>query len=154
MSETIRFFVGLPPKELRSNTRAFWGAKVRAKQAYSREVLAAVAAVTPWFVPAGHPAAIGGKPWQRARVVYTWRYCGVAPDQQNLGANLKALTDIICMAPDNGLQANNTTYLGLIEDDKGIVAEYQLKQVKHRGDQGVLIEITQTPGVPAAEVTE
>ena len=136
MSE-ITFFVPLPPPELRSNSRAHYRTKTAAKQVYSREVWT-------WFKLADQRLAIDAildLPWQRARVTYTWRYAGVAPDKQNLGANLKALTDILCMAPNNGLQANRTTYLGLVEDDKGVDPVYQLEHVKRRAAQGVSVKI-------------
>ena len=82
-----------------------------------------------------------GMPWKQARIVYEWRYCGNAPDEQNLGANLKALTDILCMAPNNGLQRNNTTYLGLVEDDKGLEPHYTMTRVAHRTDEGVYVTL-------------
>lgn len=135
MGEVIEFQVSLPPAALRSNSRAHWKTKYAAKQAYSGEALYTYEAVK------GAWMALLIKPWKQAKVTYTWRYCGVAPDRQNLGANLKALTDIICCAPNNGLQANHTTYLGLIEDDKGIDPHYALERVKRRVEQCVVIKI-------------
>lgn len=133
---SVTFCVGLPPKELRSNSRAFWAAKVKAKQAYSR-------AVWGWMVDAyGGDWTAYCRSWKRARVTYTWRYAGVAPDAGNLGPNLKALQDILCQAPDTGkLAVNNTTYLGLVEDDKGIEPVYKLEKVQRRAAEGVSIRI-------------
>ena len=137
--ETIQFRVPLPPSPLRSNSRAHWQTKMGAKQAYSRDVL------TAWghsHEPRPGCCDVEGAPWKAARVTYTWRYAGVAPDRQNLGANLKALTDILCCAPNTGkLATNHTTYLGLIEDDKGIDPEYRLEKVSRRAAEGVLVRI-------------
>lgn len=136
---SISFQVPLPPSTLRSNSRAHWRTKMGAKQGYSREVL--------WAWGHSHEPGPGccdveGAPWKAAHVTYTWRYAGVAPDKQNLGANLKALTDIICCAPSTGkLATNHTTYLGLIEDDRGIEPEYKLEKVARRSEEGVLVTI-------------
>ena len=138
MMDSITFFVPLPPPACRSNSRAFWAAKVKAKQAYSEAVYAAAVGTLSGRVGIALASAVA--PWQRARVTYTWRYCGVAPDLGNLGGNTKALQDILCMAPKT-MQANGTTYLGLIEDDKGITPVYELEKVKHKTDEGVLVTI-------------
>ncbi|MCR4338259.1 MAG: hypothetical protein NUW01_00070 [Gemmatimonadaceae bacterium] len=154
MSDTIAFLCPLPPPELHSNPKTWrtdrsgkkrrvpphWTEKVKAKQAYSERVY------VQWAVHSAIHAAethgeLFGVPWKRARIIYEWRYCGNAPDEQNLGANLKALTDILCMAPNNGLQTNNTTYLGLVEDDKGLEPEYRLTRVAHRTDEGVYVTL-------------
>lgn len=139
---TITFLVPLPPSVLRSNSRAYWRTKVAAKVTYSR-------AVWVWWIDAqGGDWATYYRdlPWKVAKVTYTWRYCGVAPDRQNLGANLKALTDILCCAPDTGLQANHTTYLGLVEDDKGIDPHYALERVMRRAQTGVTVRVERRGG--------
>ena len=141
MSGTIAFLVPLPPAALRSNTRRHWTEKVKAKQAYSKAVWAEylTQCADRRTRAAGH--VVRPATWKRARIVYEWRYCGNAPDEQNLGANLKALTDILCMAPNNGLQRNNTTYLGLVEDDKGLEPHYTMTRVAHRTDEGVYVTL-------------
>lgn len=138
--QTITFVVDLPPAALRSNSRAHRWAKVKAKQAYSemvweswRETDAALWRETGTY-------RMSDPAWKAARVTYEWRYCGVAPDLSNLGANTKALQDMLCMAPKTR-QTNGTTYLGLVEDDKGIEPVYRLKRVAHRVDEGVEIVI-------------
>lgn len=139
MRNVIEFTVPLPPAALRSNSRAFWGAKKAAKVKYSEAV------AEEWFgfdwCTRSTVEQRNSMPWKQARVTYTWRYCGVAPDRQNLGANLKALTDILCCAPNTGLQRNDTTYLGLVEDDKGVEPVYELERVKTRAETGVVIRI-------------
>ena len=149
MSGTIAFLVPLPPPELHSNPKTWrtdrsgkkrrvpphWTEKVKAKQAYSADVW------TAWQFRDRRSGPTAPPAWTRARIVYEWRYCGNAPDEQNLGANLKALTDILCMAPNNGLQRNNTTYLGLVEDDKGLEPHYTMKRVAHRTDEGVYVTL-------------
>ena len=136
----ITLMLPLPPPALRSNSRAFWAAKVKAKQAYSVEVWEAWLETDAALWRETGTYRMSDPAWKRARVTYTWRHCGVAPDLGNLGGNTKALQDILCMAPKT-MQANGTTYLGLIEDDKGITPEYRLKKVKHRAEQGVEIVI-------------
>ena len=138
--ETIAFTCPLPPSVLRSNSRAHWRTKMGAKQAYSRAVFGE------WSQQPYQFFARFGFPWKRAHVTYTWRYAGVAPDKQNLGANLKALTDIISCAPNTGkLSTNNTMYLGLVEDDKGVEPEYKLEKVARRAAEGVYVEIRRMP---------
>lgn len=135
----IEFEVPLPPKAIRSNSRYFWAAKVKAKREYSDAVYQAACENFYARVAMGLSSAVA--PWQRARVTYTWRYCGVAPDLANLGGNTKALQDFLCMAPNIGRRENGCTYLGLIEDDKGITPVYQLEKVAHRTDECVVIRI-------------
>lgn len=135
VGEVIEFMMPLPPPSLRSNSRAHWRTKVTAKQAYSRAVFV-------WYAeqPYQFFADRFGFPWKAARVTYTWRHAGVAPDLGNIGPNVKALQDILCMAPKTR-QANGTTYLGLIEDDKGIEPVYKLEKVARRAVEGILIQI-------------
>ena len=142
MSDVIEFRVPLPPAATRSNSRAFWAAKVKAKQAYSR-------AVWGWMLDAhggDWTTYYRSLPWKRAKVTFRWRYAGVAPDLGNLGANTKALQDIICMAPNTGKMAvNNTVYLGLVEDDKGIEPIFELEKVQRRAAEGVVVRIERLP---------
>ena len=133
--ERIAFTAPLPPSVIRSNNRAFWAAKVKAKQAYS---------VAVWFasrqVPHPHAGDLWRRlPWKRARVTFTWRACHL-PDQANVVPNCKALLDILCMAPKS-TQRNGTTYLGLIEDDRGVEAIGKVERVRHRADECVIVEI-------------
>jgi hypothetical protein len=141
MPSVIRFSVPLPPPPLRSNSRHHWGAKVRAKQDYSR-------AVWGWVMVNEHEQMTAffrdqDPPWKAAAVSYEWHYCGNAPDEGNLGQNLKALQDIICVAPDNGLQVNNTIYLGLVENDKHIAPSYSMVKEARRAAERVEVTVTQ-----------
>jgi len=126
---------------IRSNSRSHWARRVKAKQAYSaavyattlnRKVLSVEAAAT-----VGHD--FESTPWERARVTFTWRACHL-PDQANVVPNCKALLDILCMAPKS-MQRNDTTYLGLIEDDKGVEAIGKVERVRHRADECVIVEV-------------
>ena len=72
-------------------------------------------------------------------VTFTQRACNV-PDQANVHPNCKALLDILCCAPAT-LQKNNTTYLGLIENDRGVEAIGKVERVRHRADEGVLVRV-------------
>ena len=112
MTDTIRFTVPLPPTALRSNARAHWAAKKKAADEYSLAVFAAYVAA-----PDAKKMLLQ-KSWTKARVTYTWRYCGVAPDHSNLGGNTKYLQDIICRPPVNC--GTDRWYLGIIENDSGI----------------------------------
>ena len=133
-TQTIRFNVPLPPVWIRSNSRSHWARRVRAKQEYSQTVLMyAVDAEPAW------PAAVLNQRWARARVTFTWRACKL-PDQANVLPNCKALLDILCTAPKT-TQRNDTTYLGIIEDDKGVEAIGRVEKVARRADEGVLVTI-------------
>jgi len=125
----IRFEVPLPPVELRSNARSHWGRRVKAKQEYSE-------AVFDEFMAIGERMLTR---WKQAKVTFTWRACRL-PDQANVLGNCKALLDILCMAPKS-TQPNNTTYLGLIEDDKGVIAEGRVEKCAHRSEECIVIEI-------------
>ena len=153
MTETIRFVVPLPPVMIRSNSRSHWARRVKAKQEYSEAVLAALANQTAMQV-LGRPATLLGVamvmgivpegmerkgPWAKARVTFTWKACHL-PDQSNVLGNCKALLDILCMAPKTA-QTNNTTYLGLIEDDKGVIATGAVEKVSHRHEECVVVVI-------------
>lgn len=140
MSDRITFTVPLPPKAIRSNSRYFWAAKVKAKQAYSAAVWSSAASAGVWGYVS--PFNIHGVPWQRARVTFTWRAAGVLPDQANIAGNCKALLDIICCAPNTGkLTVNRTTYLGLIENDRNVELVCRVEKVAHRSDEAVVVEI-------------
>ena len=138
MSERIAFQVPLPSRELRSNNRSHWAAKVKAKQAYSLQVLMyAIDAEPPY------PEQILQRRWKRARVTFTWRACRL-PDQSNVLPNCKALLDILCTAPPEKpgtKHPNRTTYLGILEDDKHVEAVGKVERVRHRADEGVLVEV-------------
>jgi len=135
MAETIRFQVPLPPVWIRSNNRSHWTRRTGVKQAYSERVLECWRDVSQgrydrWSV---------GPSLAQARVTFTWRACHL-PDQANVLGNCKALLDILCMAPKT-TQPNNTTYLGIIEDDKGVEAIGKIEKVAHRHEEAVLVEI-------------
>ena len=118
---------------------------MQAKQAYSaavyattlnRKVLSVEAAAT-----VGHD--FESTPWERARVTFTWRACHL-PDQANVLPNCKALLDILCTAPPEKpgtKHPNRTTYLGILEDDKHVEAVGKVERVRHRADEGVLVEV-------------
>ena len=132
--ERITFAAPLPPAMIRSNSRSHWALRVKVKQAYSEDVhLGAVASFSDWVT------ARIKFPWERARVTFTWRACQL-PDQANVVPNCKALLDILCMAPTS-TQRNDTTYLGLIEDDKGVEAIGKVARVRHRVDECVVVEV-------------
>lgn len=135
----VRFSVPLPPSALRANTRAHWRTKAAAKQDYSRAVWGWVMvneqALMAYLFRDANP------PWQAAAVHYEWHYCGNAPDAGNLGPNVKALQDIICTAPNNGLQKNNTMYLGLVENDRNIRPTYSMVQESRRAAEHVVVTI-------------
>lgn len=136
MTDAITFTVALPPRALRSNNSRYrWFEKMRARQEYSGAVWEA-------FLDSDASGKDASCPWQRARITYTWRYCGTAPDISNLGANTKALQDFLCTAPNTGkMRPNNCTYLGLVEDDKGVEPVYVLERVRHRGEEGVIVKV-------------
>ena len=131
--DVIRFTVPLPPAKIRSNTRTHWGNRVRVKQEYSLRVHAHYL----WF---RERDGVDATPWEAAQVTFTWRACHL-PDQANVLGNCKALLDILCMAPKS-TQPNNTTYLGIIEDDKGVEAVGRVEKVAHRHEECVVVEIT------------
>ena len=123
---------------------------MEAKQEYSETVLSFyhgftmglnVDGLLTTFVdwPGLKPALPADAPWERARVTFTW-FATHPPDQANVLGNCKALLDILCMAPKS-TQRNDTTYLGLIEDDKGVEAIGRVERVLHRADELVLVEI-------------
>lgn len=133
MSDTIRFTVPLPPVAIRSNSRSHWAWRSRKKQAYSEDVYSAACEsldARVWMAL---------EPLQRARVTFTWQACHL-PDQANVLSNCKALLDILCTAPKS-TQTNNTYYLGLIEDDKGVEAIGRVEKVAHRHLEGVDVTI-------------
>lgn len=152
LTEAIRFSVPLPPVSLRANSRAHWATKKKDADDYSEAVFWEGRNQTLRWArcrPANndfhlrdgtvllHPAL----PWEKAHVTYTWHYAGVEPDHANLGAHTKYLQDCLQVAPKNGAGANRY-YLGIVENDRGIVAEYKLEKVPHRKDERVEIEVT------------
>jgi len=140
---SVTFCVGLPPKELRSNSRAFWAVKVKAKQAYSEEVWDWWHKMTLETPPT--TALLDSLPWKRARVTFNWKYAGAKPDLANIPANCKALLDCICMAPNTGLQKSSMTYLGLVENDREVMLNCTLEKVARRAQEGVQITIERMP---------
>lgn len=129
MSDVIELRVPLPPVMLRSNGRAHYYKRNKAADTYS---LLVFASVTRQVVPAAQR-------WKKARVTYTWCHAGVPPDHGNLGGNTKALQDVLCVAPA-GSAGKNRWYLGFVEDDKGITAEYATKKVT-KDEECVLVRI-------------
>lgn len=128
----IELTVPLPPTSLRSNSRSHWGQKVRDKVVYSRDVYAE------WMCRADRyrHALV-----EKATVLYVWCHAGTTPDVANLGANLKALQDFLCMAPNTGKQRNDCYYLGIIGDDRNIRPLYRALKVEHRRDECVRVLI-------------
>lgn len=122
----------LPPASLRSNSRAHWARKMRDKVAYSRDVYAS------WMVK---QERFEGGVIASASVLYVWRFSGAVPDLANIGANLKALQDFLCFAPDNGRQRNDCHYLGIIRDDRQIRPIFRAMKVAKRSDECVQVLI-------------
>lgn len=134
-ADVLEMTLPLPPVVLRANGRAHYMVKNRAADAYSLEVLGCFA---PWSFFAQR--TINPWPWLKAHVTYTWCYSGVRPDHGNLGGNTKYLQDILCMAPKSKA-GKNRWYMGVIEDDKGIEANYLLYKVAHKADECVVVRI-------------
>lgn len=132
----VEFSVPLPPPSLRANNRSHWARKKKAADSYSKDVYARFASILYC------QCEDRGWPWLKARVRYEWRHAGVAPDHGNLGGNTKYLQDIICMAPKAKAGANRW-YLGIVENDKGITAEYQAVKVKTKAEECVRVTITE-----------
>lgn len=130
--EIVRFECPLPPTALRSNNRSHWRTRAAAKVHYSEEVF------DRWLdVEREHRDAymLECIPWEKARVTFTWKACHL-PDQANVLPNCKALLDMLCTAPKSP-QKNNTIYLGLIDDDKGVEAIGKVERVRSRVAEGV-----------------
>ena len=132
----IRFTVPLPPVFVRSNSRSHWARRVKAKQEYSECVFDHWLDVCREYRNA---YMLEDVPFDAARVTFTWRACHL-PDQANVLGNCKALLDILCMAPKT-TQTNNTTYLGLLEDDRNVEAIGKVEKVSKRVDECVVVEI-------------
>ena len=145
MSERIEFTVPLPPVSWRKNSRATRWYKTADAVAYSETVYATACDSFATRVAMALSSAV--RPWARARVSYEWRYCGTKPDPANVPANVALLQDILCMAPNVGIQRHPSkiTYLGLIEDDKHIEPSWTATRVRHRTDECVRIEIERLP---------
>lgn len=135
VTETISFLVPLPPSALRPNRRApHWATRRKAADEYSEDV----------WCDAHVSGAVCDRwslkmPWLRARVTYTWRYAGVAPDIDNIAGALKALQDCLCVAPVKA--SKDRWYLGLVENDQGIEATFKREKVARKADEGVYVEI-------------
>ena len=146
--ERISFLVPHPPKALRPNRRAaHWATRAKAADEYSEVVVDQAYFVSIWPKPELDTAIVTHRktlPWERARVTYTWRYAGVAPDIDNIAGALKCLQDTLCVAPPPNKRSKdkrNRWYLGLIENDSGIEATFKREKVKHKADEGVLVEV-------------
>lgn len=138
-TERIVFSVPLPPTALRSNSRAHRWAKKKAADEYADAIQYALGCQR--LVAA--PRRLWN-PWTAARVTYTWKHAGVAPDHSNLGGNTKYLQDIICVAPKLSPEQAakyKRWHLGLIENDSGIEAVFKSEKVAHKADECVEIEI-------------
>jgi hypothetical protein len=134
MSEgRVVFNVGLPPVSLRANSRAHYRRKKKDADEYS----VAIAADAEFQICREHTAL----PMKKARVRYVWHYAGVEPDHSNLGGHTKYLQDILCMAPKNAKPGYRRWHLGILEDDRGITAEYEAVKVAHRKDERVEITV-------------
>lgn len=132
VAQRIVFQVSLPPPSLRANSRSHWATKKKDADTYSAEVY--------WHYREQVGYKVMG--WKQARATFTWFSCGVQPDHSNLGGNTKYLQDILCMAPTTKA-GKDRFYLGIVEDDAGITAEYTSVRVKKKAEECVLIEITQ-----------
>lgn len=146
---TIAFSCPLPPVSLRPNRRAaHWATRAKVADEYSEQVCVAAMMSRPHLSNA--QAVIVGidKPWPQATVTYTWRYCGVAPDIDNIAGALKCLQDTLCMAPPPNKRTKakrDRWYLGLIENDSGIEATFKREKVKTKAEECVVIEIERLP---------
>lgn len=139
MPDVITFTVPLPPRALRGNSKAGWAERKKAADAYSD-------AVSDAFMQAERTRALlrlDESPWPTARVTYTWRYAGVAPDIDNVARGVKVLQDTICCAPANARTGDysNRYFLGIVRDDGGIEATFRRQKVSRRAEEGVLVEI-------------
>lgn len=140
MAERLAFLVPHPPSALRPNRRAaHWATRYKAADEYSEAVFVA------WMERGDGPAtwfkwaARTNGPYKAARVVYTWRHAGVAPDIDNIAGAIKVLQDCLCVAPAKA--SEDRYYLGLIENDQGIEATFRRQKVSRRADEGVFVEI-------------
>lgn len=80
MRDAIEFRVPLPPVTLRANSSASRWQRTVDANTYSELVYGAW---LEWCQLDGFYTHDG--PWPRARVTYTWRYCGTAPDDVQVG---------------------------------------------------------------------
>jgi len=155
--QRIELTCPLPPPALRKNSRADWRQRAEQARDYSWEVNQCYQA---WLSETNDAAMrrriraypgetvtgiVGGPevfwlPWPAARVSYEWRYCGARPDQANIPANVAVLQDILCVAPTN-LALSKRCYLGLVENDREIQAEWSMTNVKHKVDECVVITL-------------
>lgn len=141
MNDRVQFSVPLPPPSLRANSRAHWSRKKKDADEYSEDVFTDCQALGARSTPV-HAAKLRGiLPMKAARVRYEWRHAGVAPDHGNLGGHTKYLQDILCMAPKNAKPTYKRWHLGLVEDDKGITAEYEAVKVKTKAEECVVITV-------------
>lgn len=133
--EMIRFECPLPPRALRRNSEtrnSGWRAAL--VREYQEQVWCAGAT--------GHSGGgpvcprCQGPPWERAVLLLTWRHAGVAPDEDNALASLKACVDV--------LGTKGARPLGLIVDDSPAHLSIRCvtEKVRTRAEEGVVVELT------------
>lgn len=146
--EQIEFVVSLPPASLRANSRAHWATKKRDADSYSLRV------VDDWLEHCQNDGFyVHSDVWQKAHVLYVWKYAGSPPDHGNLGGNTKYLQDILCCAPKlspKQAEKYKRWHLGLVEDDAGITAEYRAEKVARKDQECVEVTIRKMEDAPEA----
>lgn len=139
---TISFLVDLPPLALRRNSEtAQRGFRARLVREYQEQVWCAGQRLVQTLEAGGYvqatmtcPPAV---PWPRAHLKLTWRHHRVGPDADNALASCKYLIDV--------LKATGPRPLGIFRDDSPdcLTVEIRTEKVKHKQDEGVLVEVTQ-----------
>lgn len=142
----VTLTVPLPPVSLRANSRAFWRLKKVDADVYSGSVLFAVRDHTANCYAFGCPLCLERQPlrWPKAHVRYVWKYAGVEPDHSNLGGHTKYLQDILCVAPKlspKQAEKYHRWHLGIVENDRGITAEYEAVKVPHRRLEAISVTV-------------
>lgn len=154
MTERIAFLAPLPPVALRRNRLTRSNAYARKlRREYSEQVWWAahmvghsdgftgpvVAPPTYWF---------DDLPWERVRLVLTWRHHRVGPDIPNVIDNCKALIDTLrCQQASDMSNPKFDTqryWLGLFRDDSPdclVAVEPRVEKVRSKAEEGVLVSI-------------
>ena len=136
----VRFSVELPPRGLRTNSRAQnRGWRAALTREYAEAVwIAGYASITKAVrEKAREPRAVVvlGNPWEKAHLTLTWKHAGVAPDRDNVIHNCKALIDV--------LHARSKRPLSLVVDDSPahLTIEAFTEKVRRRVDECVVVEL-------------
>ena len=153
MTERIEFLVPLPPVALRRNRLTRNNAYARKlRREYSEAVWIAGQRLVETLVAGGYvqstmtcPPAV---PWERVRLVLTWRHHRVGPDVPNVIDNCKALIDTLrCQQPSDTSNPKFDTqryWLGLFRDDSPdclVAVEPRVEKVRSKAEEGVLVSI-------------